>query len=215
MKTDASPEANAVCGLSHVFDLSADGAGTCVYLVHGRAGNRGVMWAFRRILPEGISIIAPEAPLADPIGGFSWWQIGEKEAMRAEREVSIRRLEAFIGQAEDLYGLRPARRVALGFSQGAAMLSLLMQRNCSLFSAVGLLSGFVVEDSVTLAGRLPSVFIFHGSNDETVTIDRAYRGRDYLMQKGAEVTFCEEPVGHKVGVAGMRALKDWITKEIS
>ncbi len=66
-------------GLSHRVYLP-EGAGEggqrhpVVLMVHGRAGNESVMWVFSKAL-EGIKpiVVSPQAPLVDPIGGYSWW----------------------------------------------------------------------------------------------------------------------------------------------
>ena len=52
-------------------------------------------------------------------------------------------------------------------------------------------------------------FVAHGTKDETVTIDRARSSIAWLEQAGAQVTYCEDDVGHKVGVRCLTALKEF------
>ena len=52
-----------------------DASAPLLYMVHGRAGNIEVMWAFRRTAPETFSLLSVEAPQPDPVGGYSWWQV--------------------------------------------------------------------------------------------------------------------------------------------
>jgi phospholipase/carboxylesterase len=53
------------------------------------------------------------------------------------------------------------------------------------------------------------VFVAHGTRDETVTIESARASIEILEQAGAQVTFCEDDVGHKVSAGCLRALKDF------
>jgi predicted esterase len=50
-------------------------------------------------------------------------------------------------------------------------------------------------------------FVAHGTKDEMVTIERARASIELLEQAGANVTYCEDEVGHKVSVTCLRSLK--------
>jgi len=165
------------------------------------------MWAFIRCIPEGWNILAPQAPYPDVVGGFSWWDINATDA-RSGGELAASRVEGFLSGAAKFYGLAPRFVLALGFSQGAGTLSLLVQRRDILVGA-GLLAGFVIEDPAAPPTKT-KIFMAHGDGDEMVPIERARRGRDFLIGRGYTVDYVEDPVGHKVGTSGMRALKSWI-----
>lgn len=199
-----------VLKLNHSYVLGSSPDSGLALFVHGRAGKLDVMWTFRRVVPEGFSIISVEAPIPDPIGGFSWWNVKEtKEDQAKQREESFLLLNGFISGAANYYGLNPIKRLAYGFSQGAALLSICMQRDPSDFDGVGLLAGFVFREPKIEGNLRPSVFIGHGTQDETVPIDKAKEGASYLKENGFPVEFHEEPVGHKVGSQTVRALKVW------
>jgi len=68
---------SSCAGIGFRAMLRPDPAAPLVYLVHGRAGDRRVMWPFQRIAPERASVVALEAPSADPRGGFSWWLVDD------------------------------------------------------------------------------------------------------------------------------------------
>ena len=210
MILDSAHGAEERTGLRYRYLAASDSAAPVVYLIHGRAGNREVMWAFRRSLPESCTIIAPEAPLADPIGGYSWWLVEPGRNHRPEALGAADQLGAFIRSVESLHGLSPRLRLALGFSQGAGTLSVLMQREPLLFRGVGLLAGFVIRLPDSLSGEmLPEILMAHGSADEVVPVADARAGCAYLRERGFPVEFIEDPVGHKVGTAGMRRLREW------
>ena len=181
-----------------------------IYLVHGRAGNKDVMWTFARAVPESWEIIAPQAPLNDPIGGYSWWLI-DSPTRSQEIERAAAMLREFI--LKDDNPTQPRLRVAAGFSQGAGLLSLLVQREPELFKGVALLAGFVLKSASspgTNAKAHARIFIGHGSQDQTVLIQRALEGAEQLRKQGFNVEFFQDPVGHKVGSTTMRAFKEFL-----
>lgn len=211
---NSDPLAEEHLGLIHRYTLCADLTAPCVFLVHGRAGNVQVMWTFRRTLPEQVHVFSMQAPIVDPIGGFSWWDKSVGADYKGQTKTSLTLLEKFIRSAPAYYGITPSQSAALGFSQGAAMLSLIIQHDPALFSAVGLLSGLVIQHDTASHLQLPAIFIAHGTLDQTVPFDRAEAGVEFLRSRGADVTFHQEEVGHKVGSSGMRALREWLAKHL-
>jgi predicted esterase len=169
------------------------------------------MWTFERAIPEGCHVVSFEAFLPDPIGGWSWWGMtvsGSKQAAIVYAAHKFRgSLEAFVG----LYGLKPGSLVGLGFSQGSVLLSAVTFLGLVAFDAIAILAGFVYlpSDSTSLK-KLPDVFVAHGSLDETIPVLKAQSGVEALRKFGVRVEYVEEPVGHKVGIQGTRALKRWL-----
>ena len=79
------------------------------------------------------------------------------------------------------------------------------------FDGIALLAGFVLFPSETPEySGLRSVFVAHGTADETISVDRARAGVKKLQQLGISVEYVEEDVGHKIGIQGTRALKSWV-----
>jgi len=197
-----------------------------VFLVHGRAGNYDVMWVFARppSVGEKVVFIAPQAPIADSIGGFSWWNVegrGGGVATAEEMEKASGRLESFVRDSKSHFGFTPSiTTVAAGFSQGAGTVCSLAFRNPEVFSSVGLLAGFVpqVEREIPSKSRsslsLPNFFIASGTEDKIIPIETARKGRDYLQSCGATVSYREDPVGHKVSSDGIKALNSWLASEL-
>jgi len=211
----ADQKAVAACGLEHKYLFSSDLEAPLYLLVHGRAGTFEVMWTFRRSLPQGVNILSPQAPLSDPLGGFSWWDIEARPGLDQLKRVPSDCLFPFLDNAQRLYNLKPRHIVALGFSQGAGLLSMALQLEPSKFKALCILAGFVIElpeiKEKLIGQSLPAVFMAHGSKDQAVPIERAYRGRDYLKSIGLSLEFVEDNVGHKVGSSGMRSLSSWLS----
>src|SRR5690606_11799765 len=150
------------------------------FLVHGRAGTFDVMWAVRRCLPERCNILAPQAPEPDILGGYSWWDVESLAASPASAAQAWQVLSRFMANARSPYGLSPLNDAALGFSQGAGILSLLLQRTPDAFSAIALLAGCVIpEPDAPSSPSYPAVLMAYGSDDDIVPIPRAEAGRDY------------------------------------
>lgn len=239
---EASPEQEAAAGLKFRYYLNNDSSGPVVFIVHGRAGNHGVMWTFSKAL-QGLNpqaVIAPQAPLPDPIGGYSWWPVAQSDSGSADVQNSeefllagLNLLEDFIFRACRLFSLEPLSLIGVGFSQGAGAISGLSLKNPLLFSRVVLLAGFVPGVSLRLkeestqsfsrmegdevgaaddgALSLPRYFFAHGSRDKIIPLEKAERCVRRLQSLGAETTFHCEDIAHKVGTAGMKALSLWLT----
>ena len=191
-------------------------AARLLLLIHGISGDENSMWVFARDLPAHYWIVAPRAPHVFGAGGYSW-RPTEGAAMGPPA------YEMFLPAAEDLIRLVDAYSVSaridasafdvIGFSQGAAMCNVLAFLYPQRIGKVGILAGFApggLEELVTkrpLRGK--PFFVAHGTKDETVTIDRARASIALLEQAGAQVTYCEDEVGHKVSVNCLKALKEF------
>lgn len=201
--------------------IGADRSAPLAFLVHGRAGNIDVMSIFQRQLPAAWNFVQPQAPLADSIGGWSWWDISiERQAQAAFIAEQSNNFAAWINAVTTHHQLAPEFLVAIGFSQGAGLLSRVMLNNPALFSGVALLSGFVVcnGESFEPTGNSKlqatqfrsSVFVAHGTEDQTIPVAKAESGILYLRERGFTVTTALDRTGHKIGTSGMKALKHWL-----
>ncbi len=177
--------------------------------VHGKDGNIHVMDIFKRCIPETWNILNVQAPLELETGKFSWRDTNSTGDWIAEQKESADILyQSFLAIVKK-ENLSNKKTVAFGFSQGGMIASLLAQLNPSLFSGVAVLSSLIPEVLVKET-KLPSFFIFHGTNDERIPFSKAIRSKDYLLRNKANVVFVKEDVGHKIGVQGMRELKNWV-----
>jgi phospholipase/carboxylesterase len=213
-----------VVGLRYRHRLDAGAQAPLAVLVHGRAGTRDVMWLFRRCLPESCNIISFEAPDPDPIGGFSWWEVTEGPLDPEPILHAWSLFEAGLSRALHHHGLTPSKQIALGFSQGGGLLSVGMIERQELFSGVAILAGFAAKRAIESLSpgvknlnreSLARLFWAHGTKDEVVSISRAKRDYAYLQSLGFIGEMIEDPVGHKVGSAGMRSLKQWAEELLS
>jgi phospholipase/carboxylesterase len=73
------------------------------------------------------------------------------------------------------------------------------------------LAGFL-PDGIDLIAHSPSindltVYISHGNKDTLVPISKANHAVQYFQGAGAEVTFCESDVGHKLSADCFKGLE--------
>jgi len=102
----------------------------------------------------------------------------------------------------------------MGFSQGAAMSNVLAFLYPERIRKIGILAGFVPEGLEEYVAKRPlegkSIFVTHGTKDEMIPIDRARASMDILEKAGAQITYCEDEVGHKVSLNCLRALRTYM-----
>ena len=203
-------------GLRFLYRPGIDPSAPLVVLIHGRAGNRSVMWTFERVIPEGAHVVSFEAFLADPIGGWSWWDMTASGSRQEAIMYASQKLRGSLDAFMTLHALKPSRLVGLGFSQGSVLLSAVSFLGLVGFDAIAILAGFVyLPSDANGLKKLPDVFVAHGSVDETIPVSKARDGVDALKKIGVSVEYVEEPVGHKVGVQGTRALKQWLQARVT
>ncbi len=186
-------------------------------MLHGFTGDENSMWVFARDLPSHYWIVAPRAPHVTEPSGYSWRPLHagtygrpSLEQLRPAAEALIRLVDAY-----QLSAKIDARVFDLmGFSQGAAMSNLLVFLYPERIRKTGILAGFVPSGLDELVAQRPLAgkpfFVAHGTKDEMVPVERARASIEILEQAGAQVTYCEDEVGHKVSLTCLRALKDFL-----
>jgi phospholipase/carboxylesterase len=185
-------------------------------LIHGLTGDENAMWVFARNLPSDYWMVALRAPHASQMeqGGYSWRSTVSETEDRPSLEDLKPAAEALIRLVDEYsasVGLDASVFDVMGFSQGAAMCNLLAFLYPQRIRKVGILAGFMPGGLEKLISERPlegkPFFVAHGTKDETVTVDRARASIEILEQAGAQVTYCEDEVGHKVSATCLRALQ--------
>lgn len=199
---------------------AAEPSARLLLLIHGLTGDENSMWVFARDLPARYWLVAPRAPHLSQMeqGGYSWLEV-RSEAEELSTVEQLRPASEALMQLVDEYSssvdLDASTFDVLGFSQGAAMASLLAFLHPERIGKVGILAGFVPGG---LDGHISSrpleakpFFVAHGTRDSRVPIERARESIGVLEDAGASVTYCEDDVGHKVSLNCLRALKKFLT----
>ncbi len=192
-------------------------------LIHGWTGDENSMWVFTRGLSSHYWMMAPRAPHIADTNGFSWRPPQPLTDGWPSLEMYLPAAEALIGLIDEYSASVTHRGLCqvdarqfdvMGFSQGAVMTNLVGMLYPHRVRKMGVLAGFVpsgLEDLVAkkpLAGK--NIFVAHGTLDQLVPIDRARASIEVLEQAGAQVTYCEDEVGHKLSANCLRALESYL-----
>lgn len=186
-------------------------------MIHGWTGDENSMWVFTRGLPSDYWIIAPRAPYPAESSGFSWRSHLSGTFGMPSLETLLPSAEALIhliDQYADSVKIEARQFELVGFSQGGAMVNLMGMLYPERVRKMGVLASFVpsgLEEYIAkkaLAGK--NVFVAHGTQDKMVSVERARASITLLEQAGAQVTYCEDEVGHKLSATCLRALERYL-----
>ena len=193
-----------------------------LFLLHGWTGDENSMWVFVRNFSSDYWIIAPRAPHAAEPSGYSWRASRAARAPQSERR-SWPSFEDFHSSANSLIALvddyaaqnqiDASQFDVIGFSQGAALTNVVALLYPERVRRAGVLAGFLPAESEFLVEKRPlngkPFFVAHGTLDEMVNIEYARQSVEMLERAGAQVTYYEDEVGHKLGANGLRALEEY------
>jgi phospholipase/carboxylesterase len=175
------------------------------------------MWVFTRALSPDYWMIAPRAPHnADP-SGFSWRAHDPNSFGRPSAEKLKPAVDALIQLVDDYSAslkIDSAQFDIMGFSQGAAMTNLVGLFYPQRVRKMGVLAGFVPSGLENIISQKPlagkNIFVAHGTQDQMIPIDRARASIELLEQAGAQITYCEDDVAHKLSANCLRALETYL-----
>ncbi len=172
------------------------------------------MWVFSPRMPKDAFLIAPRGLYRSPLGGFGWhsdleyaipWVDDFRSAVDALQEI----LTPACFPTADFSNLS-----VVGFSQGAALAYSMALLFPQRVRTVAGLSGFMPDGAEALARNRPlqgkPVFVAHGRQDDLVPVTRARQTVDLLEQAGAQVSYCEDDVGHKLSLSCFRGLEAFL-----
>ncbi len=186
-------------------------------LLHGWTGDENSMWVFTRGLSPDYWMMAPRAPHAADPSGFSWRPPQPLTHGRPSLEMLLPAAEGLIRLIDEYSASVKVDALQfdlMGFSQGAAMTNVMGMLYPHRVRKMGVLAGFVPAGLDALILKKPlagkKIFVAHGTQDQMVPIDRARASIELLEQAGAQVTYCEDEVGHKLSANCLRALETYL-----
>lgn len=180
-------------------------------MLHGWTGDENSMQIFQRDLPQEYWIFSPRGPIQTPEGGYGW--IGHRPGREATLQAFLEpasALHQLMNQIRHDYSLPNQPIELMGFSQGAALALAYCLAYPDQVIKAAILSGFLpflpadYQPPAALANI--SFFVAHGSEDEIVPIERAYKTVEFLKNANAKVHFCHSPVSHRISSACFREL---------
>jgi phospholipase/carboxylesterase len=197
--------------------ISQSASPRLLVLLHGWTGDENSMWIFTRGLSPDYCMIAPRAPHDANPSGFSWRPLQTSTFGSPSLDMLLPAAEGLIKLIDEYSSsvkLDANQFDLIGFSQGAAMTNVMGILYPSRIRKMGVLAGFVPAGLEELISKKPlagkRIFVAHGTQDQMIPIDRARGSIDLLEQAGAEITYCEDEVGHKLSVSCLRALENYL-----
>ncbi len=167
------------------------------------------MWVLESVLPETKLIASLRGLYPIPGSGYQWAEapassLGPMDNYRAGGGAILSVIDELVSQE----GMDRDEVILMGFSQGAGIAFSLAGLGMLAPVAIICLAGFLPAGDLRAFSGLP-VFWGHGTRDELVPVERARVDVDRLHAAGAEVTYCEADVGHRLGIECTRGLKGW------
>ncbi len=201
---------------------ASEGTPRLLLLLHGWTGDENSMWLFTRNLTTNYWMIAPRGPHAAEPSGYSWrphlsgnhsWP--GLDDLRPPAEALIRLVDDYAAENK----IDVSQFDVAGFSQGAAMTNTLALLYPERIRRAAVLAGFVPAGAESVAAKCPlngkPFFVAHGTLDEMVKVEYARQSIQMLEQAGANVTYCEDEVGHKVSASCMHALENFFAPPVT
>ena len=176
----------------------------------------------------GIRFIFPNAD-SIPVtinGGYvmpAWYDILGMDLVRKEDEAGLRKsqqqIEALI-QREIDRGISADKIILAGFSQGCAMTLQTGLRFSHKLAGLMCLSGYLpLQGSVSAehhaANKATPIFMAHGRGDGVVTIDRAEKSRDFLLELGYNIEWNEYLMQHSVCEEEIDDIGNWLQRTLA
>ena len=185
-----------------------------ILMLHGWTGNEDSMWVFASRFPRYRTLAAPRGLYpAQPVG-YGWQDFSRSQGMPVCSFIpSVTKLLSWLNSS-NFPGVDWSRFSVIGFSQGAALgYCLALLHPDRVVSLVGL-AGFVPDDAgLYLQGQPLSgiqAFVAHGRKDELVSVEKARSSVEFLEKAGAQVSYCEDDVGHKLSVNCFKGLEAFL-----
>lgn len=188
------------------------GSNRVLLMLHGWTGDETVMSVFGQKAGKDYWLLSPRGPVKTPTSGFGWQNVGSDQLAGFVNYLPvIDDLDRQVIHWLDFLKI-PADSVdIMGFSQGGAVALIYLLRHPDRIGRTACLAGFLPqggEDAAkpgSLAGK--KVLVAHGSLDDTIPIHMAKQSAEYLQKAGAEVIFCQDAVGHKLGPTCYKGLE--------
>lgn len=171
----------------------------------------------------GVRFVFPHAPVR-PVtvnGGMrmrAWYDILGLDIAARQDEPGIResagRLDDLLAELQG-EGFAPGETVLAGFSQGGAMALHTGLRHARPLAGILALSCYLplhesLDAEAGEANRRARIFMGHGTQDPVVPVQLGVRSRDFLRERGHEVTWRDYPVPHAVCPEEIRDIGRWL-----
>jgi len=183
-------------------------------MMHGMTGTSEMMRPFaEKILPEGWSLLVPQAEFEHPNRGYTWWRY-EGGDQPGRRILSATELSDVDNSLLKLSNLLPDGQLVLGgFSQGGAMAQELLQFNLDVLGIIAI--GTRVVRPMEIRQRLQEIpksklLWMHGEKDHRVSLDAGIEIAEIFEESGWDVIRIQHSKGHMIPIEFHFSIKEWL-----
>ncbi len=173
-----------------------------ILLLHGWTGSEESMTIFTRNLIKEHDLLSPRGFVIAQPNGYGWVQkiAGDEPDFNVYCSAAETLLSLMTSWQKQLDLPLDQFRVA-GFSQGAALGLALACIAPQRLDRIAFLAGFLPPRApISLPLNHLNAYLAHGTQDQIIPISRAFEAADWLKQNGANTTFCQADVGHKLSL---------------
>ncbi len=188
-------------------------------LLHGRAAEAKTIFSIEGLLDPRLHVLAIRAPYESELGGYEWFHPGTDETREEIKDAKrFNESEAILLENIQSHitrlGMESNDLFLWGFSQGAAMCQILGLRGKLKPMGVVPMSGFLPTPVRRWHewSRHSKFLIAHGTNDEVLSQDSSLAAKSFLESKGVDVEYHEYKGRHKMTLASVAFVNDWIKK---
>ena len=190
-----------------------------IILLHGVGSNEKDLFSFANHLPDHFLVISARAPYTIGRDSYSWFEIdlstGKAIINKVQAEKSRNTLIQFIGQLKEQYPFDEKQVYLCGFSQGAIMAFSVGLTRSDIVKGIAIMSGGLLEEvkpSIVPTEQLKRlrIFISHGINDNTLSINYARNAVAYLKEIKINPTYKEYVAGHELNNEMFNDLLRWL-----
>ena len=185
---------------------------------HGYGANNWGFEPFIKLLNLNLDgrlfVVMPNAPMCD--GKRAWYPLPSTlNGSVVEDDIGIENSKKNISETLQSYINKDRKTYLGGFSQGAA-LSLSMGLNNDIKNhGIIAISGYVPSSSkINIVDINKDIYISHGSNDTTISIDTHKRSIDFLKDNKLSYTEFIDDCGHTISKEIINNLTDWLYKKL-
>jgi phospholipase/carboxylesterase len=193
--------------------------------LHGRGANAFDLLGLAPYLGGGrFMVICPQAPLETPIGpesvGYAWYPMSIGGPPDVDVILRSRRsLEVFIDECAQSYPIDAQKFGILGFSQGGVMAYSLALAHPERFRALAVLSSWLPKEllsriEINAAVQSLPILVQHGTEDQTIQVDRARGSVEILRQLKVPLSYREYRMGHEISPTSLSELSAWLEEKI-
>lgn len=190
-----------------------------VLLMHGVGSNETDMFRLADEFTGNVVVVSARAPFSIAPGRYAWFALevsnGVRKINEEQAEKSRQIINLFVNQLSERYGTDTQRVYLGGFSQGGIMAYSVGLTYPQKFAGIFAFSSRLLSEVRPLikdkkALEHLKIFIAHGTQDQTLTIEYAREAKRFLEPLLPRLEYHEYDMPHTIIDQELTDFKSWI-----